>query len=150
MRRIGSEECCLDTWCMNAWQGMLQYAGARHCSSRPAFEVVLCDASTCTCEGGAHQSNPHLVVIFLEEALHQGRPLLQAFPQPLLQIRAPSLHMGIPNLSCPVTLLHCLTAVCLAGTKEALSTSWQCSLSDASECVDAEHADQHAPACPWR
>ena len=74
--------------------------------------------------GGAHPSSPHLVVILFQEALHQGRPLLQAFPQPLLQIRAPSLHVGAPNLGCSVIMLHCLKAVCLAGNPEKLLTNY--------------------------
>ena len=102
--------------CMAGYAATAQVRDSAQLGTRSWGHV--CEHSASACKGGGRQSSPHLVIFLLEEALHQGRPLLQAFPQPLLQVRAPSLHVGIPKLSCHVTLLHCLTAVCLAGNPQ--------------------------------
>lgn len=120
---LDGEECGLATCCKNARQGMLHNAGATLHSAGPAGEVVLYDASTSTCEGGEHPSSPHLVVILLQKALHQGRPLLQAFPQPPFQVCAPSLQAGAHILNYSIILLRCLAAVCLTGNPEELITN---------------------------
>lgn len=110
-----------------------------------AIEILLCEA-TIQARARAVQvrAEHHLVVILLQKALHQGRPLLQALLQPLRQVRAPSLQ------ACAATCVT-LPGSCLPGRQSnSFTRFWQSLISGATKSVAAKHADVCALACRWR